>query len=737
MKLIADNEEVLGSAGKKTKFTIQASPKAFMILSDKLYKNKIRAVVRELTTNWLDAHILNGKQDVPCEIKCPNKLDPRFIIRDFGPGMSDFQIRGNDEEPGLYNSYFASTKAESNDFIGALGLGSKSPFSYTKSFTIVSYHEGEARGYMAVMNNGEPDIRPLFVEPMKEGEQTGIEITVPVRLEDVEKFAHEIAYVMRPMPVKPIITGASINIESFPQDVEWFHSPNGFGKDGRGLYAVYGKIVYPIDQFQGLECSWLLNRYGCVYVNFPLGELDITPSREELSLDDVTIENIKKRVNSLEKATLEADIAHLQSIENKRELVRQLSQFDSNQRAILNRQNIMFGDKTYAEWCNAYNTDNIQKKIEDAMIYTYRVNIDSERWRLTSSWSTRKRMSVASLLNVQNAKVHIMIDDKPSRRAAMFRGMYLKDFHRYANFIMLNPEEPKHMKIKDDIIKLFDQDEIIILKSSEMEEYRKFEKEHYSNSSKGDGGPRPKSPNGQLHKLDAKGGWWTSEDLFMNKDDIAELEGYAIFRSRDEIRTFPEELYWSGIDIETIRTLAKELGVTEFYVIRPNSAKVAKLNDNLESLDRFIVDEFIKIIDDLDADEYLPSTFFNRRVVSNIINTPELKWLLKFITGKDNGERVSRINEIGRNLKNTYITASPDGSSQIREDLALCVRIYNKLTDAASAEVDAAFKKFEKEYPVIEHMLNEWRVANYAEDISRIMRALESAPSLKGESEDE
>ena len=78
MKLIADNEEVLGSAGKKTKFTIQASPKAFMILSDKLYKNKIRAVVRELTTNWIDAHILNGKQDVPCEIKCPNKLDPTY-----------------------------------------------------------------------------------------------------------------------------------------------------------------------------------------------------------------------------------------------------------------------------------------------------------------------------------------------------------------------------------------------------------------------------------------------------------------------------------------------------------------------------------------------------------------------------------------------------------------------------------------------------------------------------------
>lgn len=736
MKLIADNEEVLGSAGKKTKFTIQASPKAFMILSDKLYKNKIRAVVRELTTNWLDAHILNGKQDVPCEIKCPNKLDPRFIIRDFGPGMSDFQIRGNDEEPGLYNSYFASTKAESNDFIGALGLGSKSPFSYTKSFTIVSYHEGEARGYMAVMNNGEPDIRPLFVEPMKEGEQTGIEITVPVRLEDVEKFAHEIAYVMRPMPVKPIITGANIHIDSFPQDVEWFHSPNGFGKDAKGLYAVYGKIVYPIDKFAGLECSWLLNRYGCVYINFPLGELDITPSREELSLDDVTIENIKKRVNSLEKATLEADIKHLQGIENKRELVRQMSQFDSYQLAILNRQNVLFDGKTHAEWTSVYNVNEIQKKIEASMIYSYLVNIDAERMRLTSSWSTRKRTSVSNLLNVQNNKVHIMIDDKPSRRAGMFRGMYLKDFHRYQRFIMIDPEDPKHLEIKDDIVKLFDQDEVVILKASEMDEYRKYEKEYYAED-KGASGPRPKSPNGQLHKYDAKGGWWTSEDLFMNKDDIAELEGYAIFRSRDEIRTFPDELWWSGVDIETIRNMAKEFGITEFYVIRPNSAKAAKLNDNLESLDRFIVDEYIKIIDDMDPDEYLPMSFFNRRVVSNIINTPKLKWLLKFITGKDNGTKVSRINEIGRNLRNTTIASTQDGPTQIREDLALCNLIYNKLTDAATAEADAAFKRFEKEYPVIEHMLNEWRVANYADDISRIMRALEGAPSLKGESEDE
>lgn len=731
MKLIADNEEVLGSAGKKTKFTIQASPKAFMILSDKLYKNKIRAVVRELTTNWLDAHILNGKQDVPCEIKCPNKLDPRFIIRDFGPGMSDFQIRGNDEEPGLYNSYFASTKAESNEFIGALGLGSKSPFSYTKSFTIVSYHGGRSRGYMAVMNNGEPDIRPLFDEPMKEDEQTGIEITVPVRLEDVEKFAYEIAYVMRPMPVKPIITGANIVIDSFPQDVEWFHSKNGFGKDKEGLYAVYGKIVYPIDKFEGLECSWLLNRYGTVYINFPLGELDITPSREELSLDDVTIENIKARVNSLEKETINKDIESLKNIKNKRQLVRELSQFTSSQLSILNSRNITFDGKTYYEWNNKYNTEAIKKKIEDSMVYTYRTTLDAERSRLTSSWSTRKRQSVHNLLNVNQSSVYIMIDDKPSRRAATFRGMYLKDFHPFAQFIMIDPNNEKHMEIKDDIIELFDEDEIIILKSSELDEYRKHEKEHYNNGDESSE-PRPKSPNGQLLTYIPKHKIWESTDLFMNKSDVMDLEGYAIFRSREEIQTFPDRHPWYNVDIDTIKHAAIEIGVTQFYVIRPNSANHAKANDKLESLDRLIVDEYIKVIDDTDFDEYMPHNFFNQRVFSNIMHHKELNWLIKFITGKDNSHKVKVMNSLGRSLSVSRI----DSTTEIGSELALCNRIYNKLTDAASKEISTALKDFEKSYPVVENMLNGYNIQKYVEDISRIMRALEGAPSLKGKDDE-
>ena len=103
-------------------FGIKQSPKAFQILSSGLYSNKPMAIVRELSANAADAHVLNGNQAVPFEIKLPNRLDSQFYLKDFGPGLSHDQVMR------LYTTYFDSTKSESNDFIGGLGLGSKSPF---------------------------------------------------------------------------------------------------------------------------------------------------------------------------------------------------------------------------------------------------------------------------------------------------------------------------------------------------------------------------------------------------------------------------------------------------------------------------------------------------------------------------------------------------------------------------------------------------------------------------------
>src|SRR5574343_126832 len=124
-------------------FKINATAKAFAILSSGLYANKIRAIVRELSCNAYDSHKAANKEHVPFKVVLPSPLDSTFSVQDFGLGLSEEQVFN------LYTTYFESTKTQSNDYIGALGLGSKSPFSYTSSFLVTSIFEGVKSTYLA------------------------------------------------------------------------------------------------------------------------------------------------------------------------------------------------------------------------------------------------------------------------------------------------------------------------------------------------------------------------------------------------------------------------------------------------------------------------------------------------------------------------------------------------------------------------------------------------------------
>jgi len=113
-------------------FTIQANAKMFRILSSGLYSNKEKAIIREVSCNAYDANIDAGNGDIPIEVHLPNVLEPYFSIKDSGTGLTPEQMTD------IYTQYGNSTKTDDNRMIGALGLGSKSPFSYIDSFTVIS-----------------------------------------------------------------------------------------------------------------------------------------------------------------------------------------------------------------------------------------------------------------------------------------------------------------------------------------------------------------------------------------------------------------------------------------------------------------------------------------------------------------------------------------------------------------------------------------------------------------------
>ena len=124
------HEVTLSNVSSTGEFKIRNSARAFSILSSGLYSNKIKAIIRELSCNALDSHIASGNTDATFEVHLPSVLEPWFSVRDFGTGLDGDQVTN------IYTTYFESTKTGSNDFIGALGLGSKSPFSYTENFTL-------------------------------------------------------------------------------------------------------------------------------------------------------------------------------------------------------------------------------------------------------------------------------------------------------------------------------------------------------------------------------------------------------------------------------------------------------------------------------------------------------------------------------------------------------------------------------------------------------------------------
>jgi hypothetical protein len=151
MKLSTRGEEKATTSGGTFlgTYRIVQSKAAFETLSSRLYSDKIRAVIRELSCNAWDAHQDADKGDVPFEVHLPTDFEPYFEIKDFGTGMTHRDIVD------LFASYFGTNKSESDKFIGALGLGSKSPFCLTiknektlkeepQGFTVIDRFQGDS-----------------------------------------------------------------------------------------------------------------------------------------------------------------------------------------------------------------------------------------------------------------------------------------------------------------------------------------------------------------------------------------------------------------------------------------------------------------------------------------------------------------------------------------------------------------------------------------------------------------
>jgi len=270
----------------------------FNVLRNQLYSNKILAVIREYSCNAYDAQVEAGNSDKQFIVTCPTLDDPSFKVRDFGLGLSPEEIAD------VYAFYGESTKRNSNALIGQLGLGSKSGFAYGDNFVIRSFHQGTLYTYNAFLDESKIG-QILKMSEEATYEPDGVEIMIPVRIRDIHTFKETIATFFKYFKNKPQIA----NIEQSFLDTYWKTNDQVLTGEGwQFLKArnswdkapslmIMGNVAYPLD---GSSVDNLPSVFHSDFiVEFNIGELEVSASRESLQFSTTTQNAIRKRFQAI------------------------------------------------------------------------------------------------------------------------------------------------------------------------------------------------------------------------------------------------------------------------------------------------------------------------------------------------------------------------------------------------------------------------------------------------------
>jgi len=291
--MIADNFEQRDVAIGDVAFILD-------LLSDKIYSDKELAIIRELSCNAHDSHVVAGTQDVPFDIHLPTQLEPWFCIRDYGTGLAD------DEIADIYSAIGVSTKRHTNELIGAFGVGSLSPYSMCDSFTVRSFQYGVVRTYQCMRDEKRvPKVLPLGEASTDEPNGLEIKLTVAGKVSQFETAAEKVFLFWD--GTIPNINNQHVVRKCEQQRDAYIFQGDDFGltPSWGNMMAVMGNICYKIpSQLDEFRIDG--------YLKFDLGELEFDTARENLSMTDKTKAALSTRFASVKDKLGDIAIAQIE-----------------------------------------------------------------------------------------------------------------------------------------------------------------------------------------------------------------------------------------------------------------------------------------------------------------------------------------------------------------------------------------------------------------------------------------
>ena len=456
MKLSESTNDITSTIKDAQSATIKVCPTAFKILSSQIYNDKISAIIRELSCNAVDSHVAAGNKN-PITIHLPTRMEPNFKVQDNGTGIP------HDKLVEISMTYFGSTKQDTNDVIGGLGIGGKSPLSYTDQFTITSVYNGVKSSYVIFFNEQNvPDVARLSESKTDEG--NGVTVDVPVKENDIYEFKEKAKNIFKWFEQAPIIKGNVVDIET-PTPV---HTSELFSlycqRDLLKNSVIMGGVVYAVEDDAFKTESGLIKEIigiDRIMIPFEIGELEVSASREGLSMTFDTKEKIKKRLVDIEEAAIAGIQKKIDALDHVYKIFDVADMSPTEKRIICEKpQMFTFGgvplnDKRFAFSINdiGIEEEEVQKLQIFEMFRHYRkVNPELNAFPIKNTVYGKTRLFAA-----HKQRIHILFVDQKKHlaynRRVMVESDRKQDFISDVFFSVATEEGLKFMK---DLFKEFD-----------------------------------------------------------------------------------------------------------------------------------------------------------------------------------------------------------------------------------------------------------------------------------------
>ncbi|ANJ20781.1 RIIA lysis inhibitor [Roseobacter phage RD-1410W1-01] len=294
-------EVLLGQQGKTESFGVSDDAALMSMLSTGLYANPLRTMIQEIIFNAWDAHRMGNCQDTtPIDIHLNDTTG--LIVRDYGPG-----IHPDDMVP-IYCIYGNSTKRDDKGSTGGFGLGSKSPFAYTESFTVTSFHNKTQNMYLISRASDDNDGRPGLTKIIDgvPSEECGLLVTVPIKNDrDLELAYNHLKELLK-------FSGIWAKVHYLDNDVEEIKAEKvdagrwELDEDSDySIYAQYGGVSYAIESRDEYAAEFdFIYRIArtCqakIRIGFAPDSLTPLPNREGLNFSERTVETIKSQLETM------------------------------------------------------------------------------------------------------------------------------------------------------------------------------------------------------------------------------------------------------------------------------------------------------------------------------------------------------------------------------------------------------------------------------------------------------